>query len=295
MSPKIWQIRELLNVSSRYLKDKGIENPRLNAEVLLAHQLHMKRVDLYLNFDQPLTEAELSAYRCLIRRRVGHEPLQYITGVQEFWSLNFAVDPRVLIPRSETELIVEQALLFEEGIALENRPVRILDLGTGCGAIAIAVARELPHAVVWATDISHQALNVARTNASTHGVSDRVFFCQGDLWGAIPRGTDGFDLILSNPPYVSVEEYAALSPEVRDHEPRLALEAGDGGTYFLKRMIKDGHCFLKPGGWIVLEMAPWQTEQALNLIAETGKYGQKRRIKDYSRQYRVVAAQQLRN
>lgn len=295
MSPKTWQIRDLLKVSSDYLKEKGIENPRLTAEVLLAHQLCVERVGLYLNFDQPLSETELSRFRSLIKRRISHEPLQYITGTQEFWSLGFAVDRSVLIPRPDTEIIMEQAVLLAKDVREEDQPIKILDLGTGCGAIAIALAKEIPHAEVWATDISGEAIGVARRNAATHGVFDSVLFRQGDLWEALTEGTDRFNLIVSNPPYVAAEEYADLPPEVRDYEPRQALEAGEGGMYYLEKIIKGAHDFLNPGGWIILEMAPWQTQKALDMIARTGWYQEKARIKDYSRQYRVVMAQGFRD
>jgi release factor glutamine methyltransferase len=290
MSPKTWQIKDLLKVSSDYLKEKGIENPRLNAEVLLAHQLHVERVDLYLNFDQPLTETELSSYRSLIKRRIDHEPLQYITGTQEFWSLSFAVDRRVLIPRPETEIIVEQAIMLAKDFKKQDHPIKILDLGTGCGAIALVLAKEIPDARVWATDISDEALGVARRNALKHGVADRVSFCQGDLWEPLLEGADRFDMIVSNPPYVSTEEYNDLSPEVRDYEPRQALEGREGGMYYLEKIIRGAHDFLNPGGWIILEMAPWQTQKALDIMARTGKYQQETQIKDYSRRYRVVMA-----
>jgi release factor glutamine methyltransferase len=294
MSPKTWQIGDLLKVSSDYLKDKGIENPRLNAEVLLAHHLHVERVDLYLNFDQPLTETELSSYRSLIKRRVVHEPLQYITGTQEFWSLDFTVDPHVLIPRPETEIVVEQGIALTKVLKPKDQGLKILDLGTGCGVIAIALAKEIPDARVWATDISNEALGVARLNALKHGVSDMVSFCQGDLWEPLLEGSDRFDMIVSNPPYVSTEEYNDLSPEVRDYEPRQALEGREGGMYYIEKIIRGAHVFLNPGGWIILEMAPWQTQKALDIIARTGEYQQETRIKDYSRHYRVVMARSLR-
>ena len=295
MSPKTWQIKDLLKVSSDYLRDKGIENPRLNAEVLLAHQLHMERVGLYLNFDQPLTETELSSFRSLIKRRLHHEPLQYITGTQEFWSLDFTVNPHVLIPRPETEIIVEQGIALAKSLKPNIQGLKILDLGTGCGAIAIALAKEIPDASVWATDISDEALGVARRNASRHGVSERVCFCQGDLWERLPEGVNRFDMIVSNPPYVSTEEYNDLSPEVRDYEPRQALEGREGGMYYIEKIIKGAHDLLNPGGWMILEMAPWQTQKALDVITGTGEYQRKTRIKDYSRRYRVVMAQGLRN
>lgn len=295
MSPKTWQIKDLLKVSSDYLRDKGIENPRLNAEVLLAHQLHMERVGLYLNFDQPLTETELSSFRSLIKRRLDHEPLQYITGTQEFWSLDFTVNPHVLIPRPETEIIVEQGIALAKDLKPKNQGLKILDLGTGCGAIAISLAKEIPDARVWATDISDEALGVARMNALKHGVSDRVCFCQGDLWERLPEGVNRFDMVVSNPPYVSTNEYNGLSQEVRDYEPRQALEGREGGMYYLEKIIKEAHDFLNPGGWMILEMAPWQTQKALDIITRTGEYQQETRIKDYSRLYRVVMAQRLRN
>ncbi len=293
MSPRTWQIRDLLKVSSDYLKDKGIENARLNAEVLLAHQLRLERVGLYLNFDQPLTETELSSYRFLIKRRIDHEPLQYITGTQEFWSLSFAVDRRVLIPRPETEIIVEQAIVLADSYKGEDQPLKILDLGTGCGAIAIALAKELPDASVWATDISEEALGLARRNALKHGVRDRVSFWQGDLWEPLMEGAHRFDMIVSNPPYVSTEEYNELPLEVRDYEPRQALDGRDGGMYYLEKIVEGAHDFLNPGGWIILEMAPWQTQKTLDIIARTGEYQQETRIKDYSRRYRVVMARSL--
>ncbi|MDQ1336393.1 MAG: Release factor glutamine methyltransferase [Thermodesulfobacteriota bacterium] len=293
MSPRTWQIRDLLKVSSDYLKDKGIENARLNAEVLLAHQLRLERVGLYLNFDQPLTETELSSYRFLIKRRIDHEPLQYITGTQEFWSLSFAVDRRVLIPRPETEIIVEQAIVLADSYKGEDQPLKILDLGTGCGAIAIALAKELPDASVWATDISEEALGLARRNALKHGVRDRVSFWQGDLWEPLMEGAHRFDMIVSNPPYVSTEEYNELPLEVRDYEPRQALDGRDGGMYYLEKIVEGAHDFLNPDGWIILEMAPWQTQKTLDIIARTGEYQQETRIKDYSRRYRVVMARSL--
>ncbi len=294
MPPKTWQIKDLLKVSTDYLKSKGIENPRLNAEVLLAHQLNLERIRLYLNFDKPLTGKELSGYRSLIKRRISLEPLQYITGTQEFWSLDFVVDRHVLIPRPETEIAVEQAIILAKTIAQDgNQSLQILDLGTGCGAISIALAKEIPEALICATDISEKALNLARSNALKHDVSDRLRFLQGDLWE--PFLNDGclFDIVVSNPPYVTSGEYNDLSPDIRDNEPRLALDGGEDGMYYIKKIIKGAHDFMNPGGWIILEMAPGQTQEALTIMDQTGDYEKMARIKDYSRSYRVVIARAL--
>ncbi|MCK5878690.1 MAG: peptide chain release factor N(5)-glutamine methyltransferase, partial [Holophagae bacterium] len=162
-----WTIKDLLKVSADYLKEKQIDSPRLTAEVLLTHQLKTHRVNLYLNLEQPLSESEVSGYRELIRRRVQREPLQYITGVQEFWSLDFMVDPRVLIPRPETELLVEQAIaLFKIASEQDTHPINILDIGTGSGALAVTLAKEIKSAArIWATDISPEAIELARLNA----------------------------------------------------------------------------------------------------------------------------------
>jgi len=292
MRIKIWTIRELLNVSNDYLNEKQIDSPRLTAEVLLAFQLNINRVKLYLNLDLPLSDSEVSGYRALIRRRIQREPLQYITGVQEFWSLDFQVDPRVLIPRPETELLVEQAkerIKYAPGTGGDL--FRILDLGTGSGALAVTLAKEIQGARIWATDISPQAIDLARINAERHKVSDRVEFRQGNLWDPLKDQNVIFDLIVSNPPYVSADEYGDLQPEVRDHEPRLALDGGEEGIYYIQKIIEGCANFLKPGGWLLLEMAPGQTKKAIELMKGMKTFEKETRIKDYSHLYRVVYAQ----
>jgi release factor glutamine methyltransferase len=292
MSSKAWNIKGLLKVSCDYLKKKQIDSPRLTAEVLLAHQLGSDRVNLYLNLDQPLTEKEVSGYRALIRRRLQREPLQYITGIQEFWSIDFVVDPRALIPRPETELLVEHALrLLKPAAESKSQGPKILDLGTGCGTLAVSLAKEIPTAQIWATDKSQGALELARLNAQRHSVSDRIQFKEGDLWEPLMNLGITFDIILSNPPYVASEAYKELPPEVRDYEPRSALNGGDGGTYYIERIITEAPYFMKPKAWIMLEMAPDQTEKVLGLMEKIEGYGKKNRIRDYSRLYRIVMAQ----
>ncbi|MEA2040035.1 MAG: peptide chain release factor N(5)-glutamine methyltransferase, partial [Thermodesulfobacteriota bacterium] len=263
MRPTSWKIKDLLKVSADYLKEKNIESPQLTAEVLLAHQLKLDRIDLYLNFDQPLSENEISGYRSLIKRRLRHEPLQYITGVQEFWSIDFMVGPQVLVPRPETELLVELAIkrINTPSTPPKHSPI-ILDLGTGCGAIAVSLAKELRTAQVLATDISAGALDLARLNAKKHSVSDRIEFIQGDLWKPLIKRGIKFDLIVSNPPYVAHEDYDNLPPEVRDYEPRQALDGNGEGMSYIKQIITDGQNFMKPGAWMLIEMAPEQTEAA---------------------------------
>ncbi len=294
MSPKTWAIKNLLKVTTDYLKEKQIENPRLTAEILLSHQLNVDRVTLYVNFDQPLNESEISGYRSLIKRRLQHEPLQYITGVQEFWSLDFIVNPQVLIPRPESELLVELAINQVKSLeTFGNYPPKVLDLGTGCGALAISLAKEVQECIIWATDISSGALKLANLNAKKHGVADRIEFKHGDLWSPLMNQGITFDIILSNPPYIACEEYNDLPPEVREYEPKSALDGKEDGMYYIEKILKEGLHFLNPGGMILLEMAPDQTKKALILIGQIKDYGESSRIKDYSRRYRVVMAQKL--
>ena len=292
MGPKTWTIKDILKVTTDYLKGKGIENPRLDAEVLLAHQLKGDRVSLYINLDQPLTKEEISGYRTSVRRRVRREPLQYITGVQEFWSLEFVVGPQALIPRRESEMLVEQAKGLLKATCEERGHVpTILDVGTGCGALAISLACEMEHTKIRATDISSTALELARLNAEKHGVADRIEFLEGDLLKPIEDLGLGFDVILSNPPYVAPEEYKALPPEVRDYEPRVALDGGQGGMCYVERIIREAPDYLIPGGWLLVEMAPHQTGESLELVEQTGAYGDVSRKKDYAHRYRIVTAQ----
>lgn len=288
---KSWTISELLRVTTDYLKKKGIDSPRLSAEILLAHQLDLNRVKLYLDFDRPLQDEEVAGFRLLVRRRLNREPIQYITGIQEFWSLAFTVAPPVLIPRPESELLVEEALslIGRKNLPGDRNP-KILDLGTGSGALAISLAKEVKGIGLWASDISEEALRIARLNACKHGVEDRIVFSQGDLWEPFAEEGLTFDLVLSNPPYIDSGSFDSLPPEVRDHEPRTALDGGEGGMLFIERIIREGPDFLERGGWLLVEMDPDQTTSALTLIEESGQYSEQRRIKDYSHRYRVVVA-----
>jgi release factor glutamine methyltransferase len=291
---KSWTIKELLKVTTDYLEGKEIESPRLSAEILLAYQLDIDRVKLYLRFDQPLHEKEVAGYRSLIKRRLSREPIQYITGVQEFWSMDFTVGPQVMVPRPETELLVEHALaLCRQKRSTEGSCRRILDLGTGCGAIAVAIARELEGVTIWASDISQDALDVAKRNAIKHGVEGKIEFVLSDLWQNLSNQEITFDVIVSNPPYIKSEAMDNLPPEVRDYEPRDALDGGEEGMLYIRDIIQEAPRYLTPGGWLLLEMDPDQTKQALGLIEAIDSYGQKVRLKDYSHTYRVVMAQKI--
>jgi release factor glutamine methyltransferase len=287
-----WTIKDLLEVTSNYLQEKGVDSPRLSAEVLLALQLKVDRVKLYLNFDQPLHEREIADYRELIKRRLNREPIQYITGVQEFWSLDFEVGPQVLIPRPETELLVEQVVsLRDEKRLTKNENLRILDLGTGSGVLAIVIAREFGGASVWASDMSAEALALAKINAKKHGVEERIEFLLSDVWQGLIDSSLVFDVIVSNPPYIASDHISSLAPEVRDHEPRSALDGGEKGMHFIKEIIRESPKYLDTGGWILLEMDPEQTAIAMELMDKNDDYVEKCRIKDYSGHYRVVMAQ----
>jgi len=294
VSHKKWIIKDLLAVTSDYLRKKDIDNPRLCAELLLAHQLKTTRIKLYLDFDKPLNEKDINEYRALIQRRLKREPVQYIVGVQEFWSMEFSVGPQVLIPRPETEILVEQALsvLKEKKDSGETGKVSVLDVGAGSGAVALSIAKEIPDADVWAGDVSADALEIAMSNARRHGLENRVRFIESDLFSAFDN-SQPFDVIVSNPPYIPAEDYDALPPEVGQYEPRTALDGGEGGLFFVNKLILEAKAFLKPGGWLLMEMAPFQTTKAMDLIAQTGFYTEQKIIKDYSHKERVVMARSL--
>ena len=289
MNQKKWAIQEVLHVTTAFLRDKGIENPRLCAEVLLSHQLKKSRIELYLEFDQPLSSLEITGYRSLIKRRLKREPLQYIIGHQEFWSLTFFVNPAVLIPRPETELLIEEALKIREKYCFsDSYPLKILDLGTGSGAIAISLAKEIENATIWASDISSEALDLAKDNAKHHGLNGKITFCQGDLLQPFSHTSMKFDMIISNPPYIPSDSFKTLPPEVQYYEPRIALDGHENGMHFIKRIINESEIYLKSGGWLLIEMDPDQTEHALYLIDSTHSYSYKERLMDYQKKYRLI-------
>jgi len=294
MTHRTWTIKEILTVTAEFLREKHIESPRLCAEVLLSLELRKTRVELYLSFDQPLGDSEVAQYRALVKRRLNREPLQYITGRQEFWSLEFLVNPSVLVPRPETEILVEEALRLKQTKQLpqgSDNQTRILDLGTGSGAIAVSLAKEMEDAAFWATDISAEALAIARENAERHAVFGKITFCQGDLFQALEQPAPVFDMIISNPPYIASDAFETLPEEIRAHEPRIALDGHEKGMYFIERIIADAENYLKPGGWLLIEMDPDQTDQALALIEGARYLCRQARIMDYHKNYRMIKAQ----
>ncbi|MFN2376582.1 MAG: peptide chain release factor N(5)-glutamine methyltransferase [Candidatus Binatia bacterium] len=242
---------EYLKVTTDFLAGKGIEGARLDAELLLAEVLGLTRTQLYTNFEQPLAAPEVARYRELVRRRSAREPVAYITGRREFWSLDFTVDRRVLVPRPETELLVQSALdaLRARG---SDEPL-VADIGTGSGAIAVAIAKEVPAVRVVATDRSEAALEIAPTNAARHGVESRIEFRRGDGCGPL-AGAGPFDVIASNPPYIRSGEMEGLPPEVKDWEPRWALESGSAGMDVTAPLVEAAFDLLAPGGFLLVEV-----------------------------------------
>jgi release factor glutamine methyltransferase len=288
-------VLELLNWSTNRLKDHQIQSPRLDAELLLARSLNLSREGLYRNFHSPLKEREREALEKMIQRRISGEPLQYILEHQEFWSIDFKVDPRVLIPRPETELLVEQSLLILSENSLSGIP-SVLEIGTGSGAIAIALAKEGKNIFLVATDISRGALVLAKENAESAGVQHRIEFVNGDLFGPLcpSKGRKPFDLILSNPPYVVRPEMELLAREVRDYEPTIALDGGEDGLEFYRRIITGAPFYLREGGWLLLEIGHGQGEKVAEQIERSAAFLKPQILPDLSGIERVVKAQKHR-
>jgi release factor glutamine methyltransferase len=250
-----WTIRALMEWTEKHFQEKGIESPRLESQLLLAHALKCKKPELYTRWDEPVFEEHRGRFRDLIKRRLEGCPIQYLIGHREFFLLEFEVTPAVLIPRPETELLVAESLKRIEKLASPH----VLDVGTGSGCIAIAIAHRHKNARVTAIDISAEALEVARRNAARHGVADRIRFLQGDLFAPLEPNLR-FDAVVSNPPYVSQPEWERLPAHIRDHEPRLALEAGPDGFAIFDRLVPAVVTYLQPGGYLLLEIGAGQDQ-----------------------------------
>jgi release factor glutamine methyltransferase len=246
-------VLESINLSSEYLKNKGIESPRINAELLLAHILNCKRLNLYLSFEKPLTEEELEKYRELLKRRSKFEPLQYIIGKVEFYGIDFKVNSSVLIPRQETEILVETII----GQYDKYDTLKILDIGTGSGNIAVSLAKNLDNSFVTALDLSEDALKTANENALLNSVNDKTEFIKIDFLKEEFNRND-FDIVVSNPPYVSMEEFETLSPELKVYEPQVALTDYNSGFRFYEIISEKSNYLLKPGGKLFFEVGKGQ-------------------------------------
>jgi release factor glutamine methyltransferase len=262
-----WTTLAVLDWTAKKFAERGIEAARLEAQVLLAHALGCSRVQLYTGFDKPLGEPDLAPIRALIKRRLAGEPIAYLVGEQEFWSLPFAVDASVLIPRRDTETVIE--LVLAE-VAPRGEPWRGIDLCTGSGAIAVTLARELPASTWIATDLSAAAAAIATTNATRNLVGDRVTVAIGDLWAAVAADAT-FDLIVSNPPYVRTADIAGLDAEVR-REPRLALDGGADGLDLVRRLLAGAAPRHAPGGLLAIEHGWDQDAEVRALIDATDAY-----------------------
>lgn len=284
MSEKRWSVLELLKWTTDYFGGKGIDTARLDAEILLAHALGTDRLRLYLDFEKPVHAEERTRFRELVKRRAEERvPVAYLTGVREFWSLPLAVTPDVLVPRPETETLVEAVLAELPDVEAE---LTVFDLGTGSGAIALALAKERPKLRVVAGDVSAAALAVAERNAQALGLADRVRFAQGDGFAAVLG--QRFDAIVSNPPYLAESEAGTAAPELA-HEPRGALFAGADGAALLRRIAHEAPRFLSPGGLLALELAPAQADEVTQCLARGAFEGPKLH-RDLGGRPRVVTA-----
>jgi len=301
-------IRDILNWAAEYLKSRNIPSDRLDSEVLLSFILNKDRTYLYTNSEKPILPEEHKKFKELIERRGRREPLSYITGEKEFWSLKFKVSRDTLIPRPETEILVQAVLDIIKypsppplpiGERIKVRGIKILDIGTGSGNVAVSIAKESPESHVFTVDKSNSALSVAKENAIIHNVAGRITFLKGDL--CIPfnppsppfvkGGKEGlFDIIVSNPPYIPTGDIEGLMPEVRDWEPRWALDGGKDGLEIVRKIIKDAPLFLKSKGFLAMEIGFGQSEEVSRIISETDKFHNIKTIKDLSGIERVVTA-----
>jgi release factor glutamine methyltransferase len=283
-------VRHLLGWGAEFLSQIGVESARLDAELLLGHILGWSRERLWLNHELSVEATQREQFEHALRRRAQREPVAYITGVREFWSLDFCVTPEVLIPRPETELLVELALRGMRPHKVPGLRLRVIDLGTGAGAIAVSLAKECENVEVWATDLSLGALKVAEGNARRHKVEDRIRFLQGDLFEPVMEAKNSFDMIISNPPYVRRNEIKDLPPDVREWEPLLALDGGADGLDVYRRIIKEGAVYLKDGGSMLLEIGADMGNDVSRLFEGNGGYSDISVNADYAGKFRVAVA-----
>lgn len=278
-------IANLLHKSEDYFRRKGIETARLDAELLLAHALGLKRIDLYLNYDKPLMTGEVDSYRELVRRRGKREPVSYIIGRQDFYEISLQVTPAVLIPRQETEILTESAVKAAQQF---ERPV-ILEVGVGSGAICLSLAKALPQAFIVGTDICAEALAVARQNARELEVDHQVALVQSDVAEVFTSSNACFHLILSNPPYIRDRDFASLMPEIRDFEPRTALAGGSDGLAISRRIITAAESLLHDGGKLFMEIGFDQADAVCQEMETAGVWEEISVSLDYSRLPRVIS------
>ncbi len=279
-------VLEVITRSTDFLTKKGVDSPRLQTELLLAHVLQLPRMQLYLQFERKLAEAELNSLRALVQRRGQREPLQHLIGSASFCGLEIAVNRNVLVPRPETELLAEAGWLFLRN--LNSAPASALDLGTGSGCLAIALAAKCPTAKIVASDISDDALKIARQNAATNQADNTIEFRWGDKFDAL-KASESFDLIISNPPYVPTMEIGTLQVEVREYDPRRALDGGADGLDFYRYLAANAAAHLNPGGKIMLEFGAGQTA-ALRKIFSDQNWTLLTIHKDYSGLDRILIA-----
>ncbi|MBN2376774.1 MAG: peptide chain release factor N(5)-glutamine methyltransferase [Sedimentisphaerales bacterium] len=285
-----WTIKSLLEWTAEYFGRSGVEQPRLCAEILLAYVLDCQRIELYVKFDHCPGAEQLSEFRRLVKRCAEHEPVGYLVGKAHFFSLEFEVSPAVLIPRPETETLVAQAIDFCRHQTMRPR-VEVLDLCCGSGCVAAAIAANVVEVEVVAVDNSPQALQIAEKNVQKHELTGRVTLLESDLFEKVAQSGKGiFDLIVSNPPYISTEEYEKLSPMVRDYEPSGALLAGADGLEVIRRIIEQAEPWLADDGALMIEIAYNQSEQVIALFEKAGYLGEVRAIKDGLNHDRVVQA-----
>ncbi len=282
-----WTIQKILNWATSCFKANDIESPRSTAEILLSYALKLKHIDLYLQQNKPLGKKELSFFKILVKRRTDREPVAYIIGEKGFWTLNLIITRDVLIPRPDTEHLVEETLSF---LSTDNNiaPKRVLELGTGSGAVIIALASEKPENLFFASDYSTRAIMLAKKNAEHHKLEEKICFFAGQWFTPISAGINLFDIIVSNPPYIQTEVIPCLQSEIYKYEPVLALDGGRNGLCHISKIISQAHNFLNKNGWLLLEIGYDQQDAVHEIISNSDKYDDVSFISDYAGHTRVV-------
>lgn len=286
-----WTIMRLLQWTTEHLKKSGSSSPRLDAEVLLSHARNCQRIELYTAFNEEPPEEVKAKFRELIKRRALGEPVAYLVGKKEFYSLSFQVAPGCLIPRSETEHLVIECLDRAKPIlqSATSNPLRIADVCTGSGCVAIAIAKHLELANIVAVDISEQALDIAKSNVASHRLESKIELRLGDLLTSFEP--ESLDFIVSNPPYVSESEYADLDRSVKNYEPKVALVSGETGMELIEQIAIQGQDKLKPSGWLLCELSPMIADRSLEFVKGLGKWKNEALVKDLAGNKRILVAQ----